>query len=96
MCYQFGRTPDLGCQDTVFVLKYFFQEKRKKLDAWVVFIDLVKVWDSIQYKLIDETLRIFGVPDNFRIWVRKLHFNCVVDLKVGKYKHYVPHRFSVK
>ena len=38
---QFGATTKLGCQDAVFTLKSFLQERRGKgLDAWISLINL--------------------------------------------------------
>ena len=97
IAHQVGATPKLGCQDAVFVLKTFLQERREKLlDTWVVFIDLVKAYDSIQHKVIDETLHIFGVPEIIRTWIKKLYNDSVVELKVGKFKHHIPCGCGVK
>ena len=66
------------------------------MDTWVVFIDLVKAYDSIQHKVIDETLHIFGVPMIVRTWIKKLYNDSVVELKVGKFKHHIPYGCGVK
>ena len=97
IAHQFGATPKLGCQDAVFVLKTFLQERREKLlDTWVVFIDLVKAYDSIQHKVVDEMLHIFGVPEIVRTWIKKLCSDSMVELKVGKFKHHIPYGCGVK
>lgn len=94
---QFGATPNSGCQDGVFVLKTLLQERREKaLDTWVIFVDLVKAYDSIQHKLIDETLAIFGVPSDIRSWVRKLYNGSTVKLKVGKIESLIAYGCGVK
>ena len=65
--FQFGAIPKLRCQDAVFVLKAFLQERREKiLDTWVVFVDLIKAHNSVQHRVIDATLEIFGVPNIIR------------------------------
>ena len=47
-----------------------------------IFIKKIKTYDSIQYKVIDETLKIFIIPDDIRLWMRKLYLNYVIKLKV--------------
>ena len=74
--YQFGATPNLGCQDAVFSLKSFLQECREKgMDTYLVFIDLVKAYDSIQYQLIKKALNLLGAPPNIINWILKLYSN---------------------
>ena len=83
--FQFGATPKLGCQDAVFVLKAFLQERREKmLDTWVAFVDLIKAYDSVQHRVIDATLEIFGVPTDVRSWVRRLYDGSTLEINVGK------------
>ena len=52
----------------------------------MVFVNLIKACYSIQFKVIDETLAIFGVPPEIIMWVKKICLNSVVELKVGKFK----------
>ena len=81
---QFGATPKIGCHVAVFVIKAFLHEHReKKLDAHVVFFDLVKACDHIQNDVIKETLKVFGVPRDVSAWIMKLCSKCSVVLKVG-------------
>ena len=50
---QFRASLKLGCQDAVFVLKTFLQERREKgIDTWITFVDLVKAYDSVQHEVI--------------------------------------------
>ena len=61
--YQFGATPELGCQDTVLTLKSFLQKKRKKIYALGLCVfDLVKACNSVQHIVIANNLEILGVP----------------------------------
>ena len=95
--FQFGATPKLGCQDAVFALKAFLQERREKmLDTWVVFIDLIKACDSVQHRVIDATLEIFGVPTDVRSWVRRLHDGSTLEINVGKTKKIITYGCGVK
>ena len=74
--HQFGPILKIGCQDVVFAIKYFLQERREKqLETHVAFVDLVKAYVSIKYDVINETLHVFGVPRDVYTWIMKLHRN---------------------
>ena len=65
----------------------FLQERReKKLDTYVVFVDLVKAHDSVQHDAIKESLVIFGMPEDATACIMKLYLNCSVEIKVGIFK----------
>ena len=51
-----------------------------------VFIDLAKVYDSVQHEVIIVALEIFGAPSTLIGWVMKLCTNFEVEVKVGKHK----------
>ncbi|KAL7523622.1 hypothetical protein ACHAWF_000600 [Thalassiosira exigua] len=51
--YQFGATPEIGCQDGSFVLKSR------------VFADLVKAFDASTHELMIKILEKYGAPPNF-------------------------------
>ena len=77
--------PKLECEDALFMLKSFLQDRREKgYDTGVVCIDLVKAHDSIEHKVIRTTLEIFGVPQDIISWIMKLYVNFEVKVKVGK------------
>ena len=78
------------------MLKSFLQDWRENgHDAWVVFVCLFKACDSAQHKVIEETLKIFGVPSNLIGWAMKLYANLEVEAKVGKHKSKFPHGCSM-
>ena len=81
---QFGEAPKIGCQDIVFTIQSFLQERREKqLDTCVVFIYLFKMCDRIQHNVINDTLNVFGVPRDVNAWIMKLCRNGLVVLKFG-------------
>ena len=48
---QFGASPHTGCPDSSFHLRSMLQmNKEHSIDSWVVFVDLVKAFDSINHK----------------------------------------------
>jgi exonuclease III len=60
-------------------------QKRKEhgLDTWVLFIDLMKAFDTVPRELLFQILRKFGMPDHFVNLVIRLHTNCKIKFKVG-------------
>ena len=72
--YQFGTIPQLSYQDVVFTLKSLLQEKREKgIDTFIVFVDLVKAYDSVQYHIIKKSLEILGDLIEIVAWTMKLY-----------------------
>jgi hypothetical protein len=60
-------------------------QKRKEhgLDTWVLFIDLMKAFDTVPRELLFQILRKFGMPDHFVNLVIRLHTKCKIKFKVG-------------
>ncbi len=51
--FQFGGTPELGCQDGLFTLKTLLNmRKNHNLSSFVAFVDLVKAYDTANHKLL--------------------------------------------
>jgi len=73
--FQFGSTPGTGCPDAVFSLKTILQSRREvDLDSWVVYVDLVKAFDTANHALLTALLRKMGIPDKVVRVVRSLVF----------------------
>ena len=50
---QFGSSPGVGCQDGRFVIKTALQTRHKQnLPTYVVFFDLVKVFDTVSHRIM--------------------------------------------
>ena len=82
---QFGATPKVSCAEAVFSLKTILQSRREHdLETFIIFIDLVKAYDSIKHEIILIALKKIGAPDKFIQWVEKLYGDFNVILKVGK------------
>ncbi len=83
--FQFGGTPEIGCQDGLFVLKTLLtMRKNHNLPSYVAFVDLVKAYDTANHKLLLTLLEKYGAPPRFVSSVEKMHQNLVVVLKVEK------------
>ena len=52
-------------------------------DSWILFIDLVKAFDTVNRTAMIAILKKYGVPDNLAGLIAKLHTDVKVKLKVG-------------
>ena len=73
---QFGSSPETWCPDGSFSIKTLLQ-MRKETDksAWVVFVDLINAFDSINHELRFNLLEKFGIPDRVIMVVKNLSKN---------------------
>ncbi|KAL7523370.1 hypothetical protein ACHAWF_001608 [Thalassiosira exigua] len=85
--YQFGATPEMGCQDGAFVQKSLLHLRRQhNLDTFVVFADLVKAFDTSNHELMIEISEKYDAPPKFCNAIQRLYDNLKVVLKIGKEK----------
>jgi len=73
-----------GCTDAIFSLKVALQKRKEHMqDSWVLFIDLVKAFDTVNRTALIAILRKFGVPNHLALLIERLHTDVKVKLKVG-------------
>ena len=85
--YQFGASPNVGCQDGNFTLKTLLHLRRQHdLETYIIFADLVKAFDTSNHKLILEILQKFEAPPKFCKAIECLYTDLAVVLKIGKEK----------
>ncbi len=83
--FQFGGTPELGCQDGLFVLKTLLtMRKNHNLQSYVAFVNLVKAYDMANHELLLTLLEKYGAPPCFVLAVKQMYQNLVVVLKIKK------------
>ena len=83
--YQFGATPQSGCQDANYTLKTLLHLRRQhNLGTFVVFADLVKAFDTSDHALIIDILRKYGAPPKLCNSIERLYSDLHVTLKIGK------------
>ncbi len=64
--FQFGGTPTLGCQDSLFTLKTLLNtHKNHHLPSFVAFVDLVKAYNTTNHDLLLRILEKYGAPPKF-------------------------------
>jgi hypothetical protein len=81
---QNGFTPSRGTVDGIF-LTYMALLKRKEHNqsTWVLFIDLVKAFDSVPREALFLILRRYGLPDHFVNIIIRLHSDAKLIMKFG-------------
>jgi hypothetical protein len=82
---QNGFRPERGTRDGIFSLKMALQKRKEHgLSSWVVFIDLVKAFDTVPRDALFTVLKKYGLPDVFVNVVKSLYENFTVKLSVGE------------
>ena len=86
-----------GCADATFTLKASLQTLREhQKEVHVIFVDLVKAYDSVNRELLWKTLKLFGIPDSLIMVLKKLHTNITYVMKVGKEEVEIEGKVGVK
>jgi hypothetical protein len=53
-------------------------------ESWVLFVDLVKAYDTVNREMLWKILKILGVPDNLIEVLQKLYTDVTINLRVGE------------
>ena len=82
---QAGFSRHKGCDDAVTALKIGLQQlKNNKQDSYVLFIDIVKAFDSVNREMLWQILSKYGLPDSLIIMgIQKMYKDIQVDLHQG-------------
>jgi hypothetical protein len=82
-CFQFGRTPKIGCRDGLFTLKAQLNARRNHdLALYVSFVDLIKVYNTANHKLLIDILLCYGTPPKFVTAIETIYHNNTCVLKI--------------
>ena len=81
---QCGFRSGRGCADGIFNVMMALQKRKEhNLDSFVLFIDLIKAFDSISREALFEILRRYGMPDHFVNIIIRLHSDAKIKIEVG-------------
>jgi len=95
--YQHGFRGGRGCSDGIFALKMALLKRREHgLGSWVLFVDLIKAFDSVDRSLLLAILGKFGVPDHLVCLIGALHTDVRVKLQVGSVAAFIDSTVGVK
>ena len=82
--YQCGFVPGRGCPDGIMPVRLgLLKRQQYNLDSYVLFIDLVKAFDSVDRIALDGVLEKFGVPPKLRSVIMALHSNVKISVTMG-------------
>ncbi len=95
--HQYGATPNCGCQDGNFTLKFIIHlQRQRNQDTYVVFADLVKAYATYNHELMLKILEQYGAPPKFRDSIKRLYTNLKVFVKIGKEKAEIDQEVGVR
>ncbi len=83
-CFQYSKTPELGCRDGLFPLKAFLNARQNHdLALYVGFIDLVKAYDTANHVLLIDILWKYGAPPKFATAIKTIYQGntCILKIK---------------
>ncbi len=98
MQFQFGGTPNQGCQDGLFTLKTLINaHKNHNLPLFLAFVDLVQAYDTANHDLLLKVLEKYGAPLMFvaAIIIKTMYTDLKVVLKIDKKIKEIPQSVGV-
>ena len=94
---QFCSTLETGCPDGSFSIKTLLRIKKETdKSTLVVFVDLIKVFDSINHKILFKILEKFGIPNRVIMVIKNLYKYFKIKLTVGKFVNLVDYSTGVE
>ena len=97
MKYQFGSTPGVGCQGGSFTIKTMLHLRyNHNLPTFVIFADIVKAFDTSNYKLMVEILNKYVCPHKLCSVIRRIYTDNNVRLIIVKIDISIPFVVGVK
>jgi hypothetical protein len=94
---QFGSQPGRGTIDALYTLRSALQLRREhQTDSYVLFIDLIKAFDTANHPLLFRLLGKYGAPPELVAVIEKLHENFHLKLEIEKESCEIPYTVGVK
>ena len=82
--HQYGATPKKGCQDGSFTLKSVLHSRRQhNLPTYILFVDLIKAYDTADHELLIKLLKQFGAPPKIISVIERLYTDLKIVLNKG-------------
>jgi hypothetical protein len=73
-----------GTIDSLFTTSISLQKRKEhNLQTWVLFVDLVKAFDTVPRDALFAVLRRYGLPNHFVNVIIRLHKNAKIKVKIG-------------
>jgi hypothetical protein len=84
---QAGFRSGYGCPNAVGALKVALQNLSESgQDAYVLFVDIIKAFDTVNREMLWQILAKYGIPSNLISVIKKLYNDITVKFRVGKAK----------
>ena len=81
---QFGGMRNVGCADGQFVLKSLLHLRHQhNLESYVMFIDLVKAYDTLNHEVLFDILEKYGAHPKYVDCVRRMYSVLIAKVKIG-------------
>ena len=94
---QFGSQPGRGTIDALYTLRSALQLRREhQTDSYVLFIDLIKAFDTANHALLFRLLGKYGPLPELVAVIEKLHENIHLKLEIEKEASEIPYTVGVK
>ena len=94
---QFGATPNKGCRDGSFTLKTLLtQRKEHDQESFVLFVDLVKAYDTVNHELLIEILEQYGAPPKIRSAIKRMYTDLTVRITLDGVSAEIPQTVGVR
>ena len=95
--YQFGSTLGVGYQDGSFTIETMLHLRHNyHLPTWILFVDLVKAFDTYNHALMDKLLERYGCPPALCSSIARIYKDSKVRLIIGEIDTTIPFHVSVK
>ena len=95
--YQFGSTPDAGCQDFSFTIKTMLHlQYNHNLPTFVIFADLVKSFYTSNHKWMVGILKKYGFPPKLCSTITRMYTGNKVRLILGNIDISIPFKVEVE
>ena len=80
---QFGFQRSMGTTDASFVVRQAINLRHEAgKDTWVLFVDLVKAFDSVPRDGVLKVLAKYGVPGKMLNWIKRIYEKVIVKVKI--------------
>lgn len=94
---QNGFTGGRGCADGSFCIRQALKKRREHgLESWVLFVDLVKAFDSVPRDVLFAVLKKFGAPPHLIKVIKRMNTDLQVTFDLGGEPVAVPCTVGVK
>ena len=93
----FNQFANVGTQDATYVLRTALQTRREhELDSYVLFVDLIKAFDTANHDLLFSLLAKYGAPPALVSAISRMHADFQLKFTLGKTEATVPYTVGVR